>query len=199
MPGVRPQIPYEHYVLLGLKSLELNCLAMRSGLGPVLFALYRFLHRTLAQDINNFHRECDGRFATKGNGKESPSTEYSGLEDVLGEEFSGLKGEAAIQKLMQERKGHVKGAFFRTDLGYIDVAWGDDSFGIQHILKNRKAKKEDTVRLMKELASVIEHGEVTLNDDYRYEIRHKGYVAIVTPEFRDRQICMVITAFKRKR
>lgn len=60
-----------------------------------------------------------------------PAKDISGL---LGEEFKGYKGQAAVDKLMREKKGHVKGAFHRDDIGDIDLLWGNDYLGLQHIL-----------------------------------------------------------------
>lgn len=48
----------------------------------------------------------------------------SKLDNLLGKEYVGVKGQAAIDKLMQEKQGHVKGAFHREDIGDIDLLWG---------------------------------------------------------------------------
>ncbi|WP_459177920.1 PBECR3 domain-containing polyvalent protein, partial [Helicobacter ailurogastricus] len=38
-------------------------------------------------------------------------------------EYAG-KGAEAVKKLLQEKRGQVSGAFYRQDLGYIDLIWG---------------------------------------------------------------------------
>ncbi|WP_459177885.1 putative barnase/colicin E5 family endoribonuclease, partial [Helicobacter salomonis] len=46
---------------------------------------------------------------------------------VFGEHFAEfeLKGKEAVAKLLQERRGQVAGAFYREDLGHIDLVWGN--------------------------------------------------------------------------
>ncbi|WP_459177972.1 putative barnase/colicin E5 family endoribonuclease, partial [Helicobacter bizzozeronii] len=51
-------------------------------------------------------------------------------------EFEG-KGAQAVAKLLQEKRGQVAGAFYREDLGYIDLVWGDSKKGLAHILERR--------------------------------------------------------------
>ena len=51
------------------------------------------------------------------NGGGSGSTDSGGVysdevTDLLGEEHLGVKGKAAIAKMLVERNGHVKGAFY---------------------------------------------------------------------------------------
>ena len=52
----------------------------------------------------------------------------SELTTLLGEEFKGYKGQEAVNKLLQEKRGHVKGAFHREDMGDIDLLWGKRYF-----------------------------------------------------------------------
>lgn len=40
----------------------------------------------------------------------------------------------AIKHLMQVRKGQAIKALYRSDIGFIDIVWGDDSFGLKHII-----------------------------------------------------------------
>ncbi|WP_267891563.1 putative barnase/colicin E5 family endoribonuclease, partial [Helicobacter bizzozeronii] len=51
-------------------------------------------------------------------------------------EFEG-KGAEAVKKLLKEQRGQVAGAFYREDLGYIDLIWGDSKKGLAHILERR--------------------------------------------------------------
>ena len=64
----------------------------------------------------------------------------SDVDKLYGEEFKGYKGQAAIDKLLKEQRGHVKGAFHRDDIGDIDLVWGSDTAGLQHIIKQRSWK-----------------------------------------------------------
>lgn len=44
------------------------------------------------------------------------------------------KGIEAIEKVLQEKKGQVAGAFNRPDVGDIDVVWGNEKIGLEKII-----------------------------------------------------------------
>ena len=44
------------------------------------------------------------------------------------------KGVEALEKVLQEKKGQVVGAFTRSDIGDIDVVWGNEKVGLQKII-----------------------------------------------------------------
>ena len=44
------------------------------------------------------------------------------------------KGIEALEKVLQEKKGQVVGAFTRSDIGDIDVVWGNEKVGLQKII-----------------------------------------------------------------
>lgn len=48
------------------------------------------------------------------------------------------KGKEAVAYLLKVKKGQVAGAFYRDDIGDIDLVWGNDNFGLKHILKRRQ-------------------------------------------------------------
>ncbi|WP_233704510.1 putative barnase/colicin E5 family endoribonuclease [Helicobacter felis] len=58
---------------------------------------------------------------------------------AFGENFSEFagKGKEAVAKLLKEKHGQVAGAFYREDLGHIDLVWGDSKKGLAHILERR--------------------------------------------------------------
>lgn len=45
------------------------------------------------------------------------------------------KGIEALEKVLQEKKGQVVGAFTRADIGDIDVVWGNEKIGLQKIIE----------------------------------------------------------------
>jgi len=119
------------------------------------------------------------------------------IEQLLGQEHKGVRGQEAIDKLLQEKKGHVKGAFKRDDLGNIDLLWGDDSFGLQHIIKRREEQKIDPNRFVSDLSDVIENGKMSINQKTgRFEILSNGKMAVVSPELRGNKLTFLLTAFK---
>ncbi|WP_242647943.1 hypothetical protein [Campylobacter geochelonis] len=82
-------------------------------------------------------------------------------------------GISAIKKLLNEKQGQVAGAFSKENLGDIDLVWGDDKFGLEHILKRRIAdyiksglsKQEATqkaIDFINKLPQMIDNGELSI-------------------------------------
>ncbi len=85
----------------------------------------------------------DDRKPTDSDKKDSVPTfgSQEELDALLGEEFKGVKGQAAVDKLLKEKRGHVKGAFYREDIGDIDLFWGNEYVGLRHIIEERQKEK----------------------------------------------------------
>lgn len=58
-------------------------------------------------------------------------------DEFFGEEFKDVKGSDAIEKLLKEKRGHVKNAFTRPEIGGIDLVWGDENGGLLHTIMRR--------------------------------------------------------------
>ena len=121
------------------------------------------------------------------------------VAEILGEEYTGVKGQDAIKKILKEKKGHVKDAFTRPDIGGITLIWGDDSVGLQHLMNNRKRDGINIDEFLSNLTEVIETGEVVkINNKGRFEILKNGKMAIIAPALRDGKITYLFTAFKTR-
>lgn len=138
-------------------------------------------------------RADNGQFGSGSSTKETPSN--SKVTDFLGKEFTGVKGQAAIDKLMQEKQGHIKGAFTRKDIGGIDLVWGDESKGLAHIIKRRKETGQSLGKLLSSLSEVIEKGDLSFAKQGRFEINHKGKKAIIEPKLYGDNIQFLFTAY----
>ncbi|MCR2116238.1 hypothetical protein CUPS3781_09595, partial [Campylobacter upsaliensis] len=46
------------------------------------------------------------------------------VKEEFGENFEGFKGKEAVLKLLEEKRGQIKGAFYKEGLGDIDLVWG---------------------------------------------------------------------------
>lgn len=135
----------------------------------------------------------------------------SDVDKLYGEEFKGYKGQAAIDKLLKEQRGHVKGAFHRDDIGDIDLVWGSDTAGLQHIIKQRSAERKDEAgkiehveEIMTNISDIIESGACQgKNRNGNFEIFiEKGsgkYFAIVAPEYHNYKVTYIITAYRRSK
>jgi hypothetical protein len=169
----------------------------------------RALGRRWARQYNPHYRALDeqghkpkgtpegGQFT--GNGSSGGSSEPSQLSKLMGQEYVGYKGADAIDKLMQEKQGHVKNAFYHPDIGNIDLFWGDESAGLCHIIKRRKENGLNVTKFLADLPHAIEYGKVGENEDSpsdRVNIFYKNTVVVIAYELRGDDAQAVLTAYK---
>lgn len=109
-------------------------------------------------DVSNFEakhpRDKDGQFArARSRTEESSAANKSkkqlkrehaakSLSEIYGPEIGdkNMKGRRAVFYMLEQRRGHIKGAFHRADLGDIDLVWGDSEIGLHHIIARRSEK-----------------------------------------------------------
>lgn len=55
------------------------------------------------------------------------------LRGIFGENYPEFKGkrQEAVNHLLETKSGQVQGAFYRQDLGDIDLVWGNDEIGLK--------------------------------------------------------------------
>lgn len=173
-------------------------------------------------DKGNLHSESNGQFVSKEeqetkrqeaekiyNSEPTPTEpqnddadrqdESLSIDELLGEEFKGYKGQKAISKLLQEKRGYVKGAFHRDDIGDIDLLWGNDFIGLRHIIKQREAQGINISDFMKDLSSVIEEGRFrkkTGRGDF--EFVKDGKLAVIAIEYHGNKMQYLLTAYKTR-
>ena len=122
----------------------------------------------------------------------------SDVDKLYGEEFKGYKGQAAIEKLLKEQRGHVKGAFHRDDMGDIDLVWGGDTAGLQHIITQRERDGIDLKVFLGGLSEVVEKGRfMKKNGNGTFEFWYEGKMAVITPEYHGQSVTFLLTAYKR--
>ncbi|MCR2121445.1 hypothetical protein CUPS3783_09595, partial [Campylobacter upsaliensis] len=82
--------------------------------------------------------------------------------EEFGENFEGFKGKEAVLKLLEEKRGQIKGAFYKEGLGDIDLVWGDENFGLRHILEQRAKQwgEEKALKFISHLSENIEKGQI---------------------------------------
>ena len=118
------------------------------------------------------------------------------VHELLGTEHKGVKGAAAIDKLLEEQSGHVKNAFNKKGIGYIDVIWGDDSVGLRHIIKRRNEEGFDGESFLYEIPNVIRNGRVRARNDGRFEISHHDTVVVISPNLKNDAVTFLLTAYE---
>ncbi|ELW3220013.1 hypothetical protein QMJ35_000415 [Campylobacter upsaliensis] len=94
--------------------------------------------------------------------KDILEAEEKPLKDEFGINFEGFKGKEAVDKLLNEKRGQVKGAFYKEGLGEIDLVWGDENFGLRHIIEQRAKQwgEEKALKFISHLNENIEKGQI---------------------------------------
>ncbi|EMG7299805.1 hypothetical protein V5L91_001657, partial [Campylobacter upsaliensis] len=110
--------------------------------------------------------------------------------DEFGINFEGFKGKEAINKLLEEQRGQVAGAFYKEGLGEIDLVWGDSKKGLSHILERKtqdfinqgleKGKAEYKVReLLSEIPQILENGKILSQNNDKIELITDKYTLVL--------------------
>ncbi|WP_338083608.1 PBECR2 nuclease fold domain-containing protein, partial [Campylobacter cuniculorum] len=119
--------------------------------------------------------------------------------EPFGVNFSAFyhKGKEAINHLLKEKQGQVKGAFYREDLGDISLVWGEagtgksDGFGLAKIAKYHPEVLEDLTQLIENLPLKKQtQNRITLEDEH--------YKAVIRNDFDAKKEKWVLTAFEKK-
>ncbi|ELJ8896537.1 hypothetical protein RT889_001719, partial [Campylobacter upsaliensis] len=115
-------------------------------------------------------------------------------------------GKGAVEKLLKEAedfkqrgekgefKGQVSGAFYKEGLGEIDLVWGDENFGLRHIIDKHGDEFED---IAAELSEAMEKGVLKKQNEVRSRIEFKDFAIGLSGEFKGEKRAFIITAFKR--
>lgn len=131
------------------------------------------------------------------------TSETENIDELLGEEFKGVKGQAAVDKLLKEKRGHVKGAFYREDIGDIDLFWGNEYVGLRHIIEERQKEKVGHVdEALAHLETAIKKADFDkINDrgnlQFIYKEDENKFFVIIAPEYHKKKLTYVVTTFKR--
>ncbi|WP_270971895.1 PBECR2 nuclease fold domain-containing protein [Campylobacter upsaliensis] len=121
-------------------------------------------------DSANLIQSFVSRASSQGNGLAKESIAQKA--DDFGVNFEGFKGKEAINKLLEEKRGQVKGAFYKEGLGDIDLVWGEvkgsgkeaKGYGLSKIIEKHgedfKEFGEGLEGVSKGLDEIITKGEI---------------------------------------
>lgn len=132
----------------------------------------------------------------------SPRSKNKSREEFFGEEFKGVKGKDAVEKLLKEKRGHVKNAFERPEIGGIDLVWGDENGGLQHtILRRDKMLLRGTgtisgIDMARKIPDIVEKGEFNIDEHDRLGFNHDGYRVAVRPSYDGQKLNWIVSAME---
>lgn len=120
----------------------------------------------------------------------------------LGPEYKGYKGKKAIDKLMKEKKGYIKGAFHRKDIGDIDLVWGNNKMGLKHIIKRRKETGQNLEEVLNDMTDVIEKGKLVDSErkdrNKKYTIEDQKNKYVIGTKLHKNKRNFILTAYEKK-
>ena len=162
--------------------------ALHPELGKLSTIKARQITNDAAFEENKHPRDKDGKF--------SKSKTSGTIKEIYGHEITGLKltGQKAVNAVLKRRGGHVKAAFYRPEIGDIDVIWGDKKSGLRHIIESRLKNNQSPTEVLNNLNNVIKHGQIVKENEpfrnettYRLELwnKGKGYRVIITKTVRN--------------
>lgn len=144
---------------------------------------------------SKYPRSDDGKFTDGGSGGGNSISFKQESLDLLGQEHKAPHGDAAVQKLLDCKNGHIKNAFIRSDIDDITLIWGNDAVGLKHIIKRRTEENEDVDELVSHLSDTIENGTLKINKRGRFVITKGKYQAIISPEIFNDKLNFLVTGY----
>lgn len=147
---------------------------------------------TIAKDADfkegDHPRDKDGKFKSG-----SSSSKY--IEDVYGHEITGLRlaGQKAVDAVLKRKGGHVKDAFYRKGIGYIDIIWGDKNRGLCHAIASRKKHGQSADEVLSMLGETIKKGNVIYHDTSNDKRKDQTYTIEYSRRGSNRKYRVIIT------
>ncbi|EAH8337363.1 hypothetical protein EU792_03475 [Campylobacter upsaliensis] len=128
--------------------------------------------------------------------KDILEAEEKPLKDEFGVNFEGFKGKEAVDKLLSEKRGQVKGAFYKEGLGEIDLVWGDKNYGLEHILNKHGGEFKNLAR---ELSEAVENGKIVKDDKGRLRLEYENKIVGIKDNWKGEKTAhWVVTAYVKK-
>ncbi|EOG9532191.1 PBECR2 nuclease fold domain-containing protein [Campylobacter upsaliensis] len=128
--------------------------------------------------------------------KDILEAEEKPLKDEFGVNFEGFKGKEAVDKLLSEKRGQVRGAFYKEGLGEIDLVWGDKNYGLEHILNKHGGEFKNLAR---ELSEAVENGKIVKDDKGRLRLEYENKIVGIKDNWKGEKTAhWVVTAYVKK-
>jgi Holliday junction resolvase-like predicted endonuclease len=111
----------------------------------------------------------------------------------FGDIYCGARGDFAVNFLLGNRGGEVRGAFVREDLGEIDLIWGEDGSSGYGLAKIAEKHPEAIFQL----ALSVEHGKVvkTFPDRKIIIADENGQKSVIDLRYKDTKKIWLVTSY----
>ncbi|WP_158333411.1 hypothetical protein [Campylobacter concisus] len=113
-------------------------------------------------------------------------------------------GKGAVQKLLAEKQGQVAGAFYRKELGDIDLVWGkvwQDQKGTLQGYGLAKIKAKHPEVTAEKLDDVIKNGQTKIRQNEAIQIEKDGYKVVLKNNWMGEKTPnkWIVTAYEKER
>ena len=102
---------------------------------------------------------------------------------------------AALERLRKDQSGEIPGAIQHPDIGDVDLVWGNERYGLAHIIDQHPEVVDELPSIVEKLP-VRQRPEETGNN--RFVLEDDLHRAIVSPDFDGVEKRWLVTAFERK-
>lgn len=134
---------------------------------------------------------------------EEEMTEQERAKDkFFGVEYVGYKGAEAIEKLLKEKKGHIKAAFHRPEIGDITLVWGNEKGGLFHVIEKRDKLKAQGIgkisglEMARKIPEIINNGEYKNNNGVLSFWLGNNYKVGIKEKFDEEKKVFIVTAME---
>ncbi|NCN09704.1 MAG: hypothetical protein GW938_07660 [Leptospira sp.] len=144
-------------------------------------------------------------YASQVSGLGDSNVNNGEFDEKFGKKFNifSKKPYEAIAHLRIVKEGYVPGAFQRSDIGSIDLIWGNEKAGLCHIISKRESENYDINKFLLVLPKIIENGiaKTNKNDPNRVDIIHENprAIAVISLLKNERYNPWLITSFKLRK
>lgn len=121
-------------------------------------------------------------------------------------EFKG-KPKAAILHLMKVQNGEVPGAFYHSEIGEIDLVWGENDtknkgYGLKHIMEKHQREFESWgLKIEDVLPVIIQSGKINYRESDKNHkiIEHNVFRGVIRLDWNGKRKKFIICAYEKKK
>ena len=193
-----------------LKKKAANCTDSKQLMQLVLENRSRFSDESgrplpFVQELSDYVSELNNKIESDKRGKRASADGgnknggHDGYPEKNYPEYKG-KGQKAVDFIVKQKGGQVRGAFNRPEIGDIDVVWGKvtdaqkhKGYGLSHIIDKHGM---DAARIIGE---VITDGQLMTDEvNKRISIEHNGYHIGLRQQWNGKKKIWIVTSFQKE-